>query len=80
MTRPDQRGRSGGSTLDVGDGVAHRFEVLGLFIGNADAELFFGGIDDLDHRQRVHIQIIGERLVQLDVVDWNAGDLIDDLS
>ena len=75
----DQHWRSGGSAFDIGDCIADCLEVLCLFIGNADAELLFGGIDDLDHRQRVHVKIVGERLVQLDVVGWYAGDLIDDL-
>src|SRR5918998_5623535 len=70
---------SGSGALDVGHGVADGLEVLGLLVGDADAELLLGGVDDLDHRQGVHVQVVGERLVELDVLGGDAGDLVHDL-
>src|SRR6478735_10668187 len=70
---------SGLRALDEGDGVAHGLEVLDLVVGDRDAELLLGGDDDLDHGQRVHVQVVHERLVELDVVGVDAGDLVDDL-
>ena len=44
-----------------------------------DAELLLGGDDDLDHGQGVDVEVVDERLVELDVVGVDAGDLVDDL-
>jgi hypothetical protein len=65
--------------LDVGDGVADSLEVLHLVVGDLDAELFLGGHHDLDHRQRVDVQVVGEGLFLGDVVRVHAGDLLEDL-
>src|SRR4051794_30321384 len=65
--------------LDVGDGIADRLEVLHLVVGDLDVELLLGGDDDLDHRQRVDVQVVDERLVELYVVGGDARDLVDDL-
>src|SRR4051794_29748141 len=65
--------------LDEGDGVADGLEVLDLVVGDLDVELLLGGDDDLDHGQRVDVEVLDERLVELDVVGGNAGDLVDDV-
>src|SRR5690349_8203783 len=65
--------------LDVADGVADGLQVLDLVVGDAHRELLLGGDDDLDHRQRVHVEVVGERLLELDVAGGDAGDLVDDL-
>src|SRR6188768_3866555 len=65
--------------LDEGDGVADGLEVLDLVVGDLDAELLLGGHHDLDHGQRVDVQVVGERLVLGDVVGVHAGDLLEDL-
>src|SRR3954454_10417516 len=70
---------SGLRALDEGDGVADGLQVLDLVVGDRDAELLLGGDDDLDHGQRVHVQVVHEGLVELDVVGVDAGDLVDDL-
>src|SRR4051812_28913375 len=72
-------GTSGLGPLDEGDGVADGLEVLDLVVGDGDAELLLGGDDDLDHGQRVHVQVVDEGLVQLNVVGVDAGDLVDDV-
>ena len=68
-----------GRSLDEGDGVADRLEVLDLVVGDLDAEVLLGGDDDLDHGQRVDVQVVDERLVELDVLGGDAGDLVDDV-
>src|SRR3954452_14348896 len=75
------RGGSGGglSLLDVRHGVADGLEVLDGVVGDPHGELLLGGDDDLDHRQRVHVEVVGERLVELDVLGGDAGDLVDDV-
>src|SRR5690606_10593661 len=70
---------SAGGALDVGDGVADGLEVLGVLVGDGDAELVLAGVDDLDHGQRVDAQVVDEGLVQLHVLDSDAGDVVDDL-
>jgi len=42
-------------------------------------EALLGGDDDLDHGQRVDVQVVGEGLVQLDVLNRDAGDLVHDV-
>src|SRR4051794_10831662 len=65
--------------LDEGDGVADGLEVLHLVVGDRDAELLLGGHDDLDHGQRVDVEVVDEGLVELDVLDGDTRDLVDDL-
>src|SRR5687768_18332757 len=65
--------------LDVGDGVAHGLEVLHLVVGNLHAELLLGGHHDLDHGQRVDVQVVGTGLLLGDVVRVHPGDLVEDL-
>src|SRR5450759_5163112 len=77
---PPQGQGSGLSALDVGDGVADGTEVLRVVIGDRDAELVLAAVDDLDHRQRVDVEVVGERLVELHVLDRDTRDVVDDLS
>src|SRR3954465_3420665 len=72
-------GGSGLGALDEGDRVADRLEVLDLVVGDRDAELLLRGHDDLDHGQRVDVEVVDEGLVELDVIGIDAGDLVDDL-
>src|SRR5687767_7601154 len=74
--------RVGGSVLgvlDERDRVADRLEVLHLVVGDGHTELLLGGHDDLDHGQRVDVEVVDERLVELDVVSGDTGDLVDDV-
>src|SRR3954471_1893483 len=71
-------GRDAGR-LDVLDGVADRAQVARGLVRDANAEALFRGHEDLDHRQRVDLEVVDERLVHLDVVLGHAGDLFDDL-
>ena len=64
--RRDQRLRPG--LDDEVDGVADGLEVLDLFVGDLDVELLLGVDDDRHHRDRVDVEVVGERLVQLDRV------------
>src|SRR5687767_12224061 len=68
-----------GVRLDVGDGVADGLEVLHLVVGDLDAELLLGRHDDLDHGQRVDVEVVGERLLFGHVVGVDPGDLFQDL-
>src|SRR5689334_18956904 len=72
-------GRSGLVLEDVVGRVADRLEVLDVVVRDLDVEALFGGDDDLDHGQRVDVQVVGEGLVQLDVLGGDPGDLVDDL-
>jgi hypothetical protein len=58
--------------------VADGGEVLDLFVRDLHAELLLGGDDDLDHGERVDVEVLGEGLVQLDVLGRDSGDLVDD--
>src|SRR5690349_16864113 len=65
--------------LDVADGVADGLEVLHLVVGDLDAELLLSRHHDLDHGQRVDVQVVGEGLLLGDVVRVDPGDLLQDL-
>src|SRR4051794_25154170 len=65
--------------LDVGNGVADGLQVLHLVVGDLDAELLLRGHHDLDHGQRVDVQVVGEGLLLGDVVRVDPGDLLQDL-
>src|SRR4051812_26478877 len=67
---------SGSRLLDVGDRVADGTEIFHVVVGNLDAKLLFGRDDHLNHRQRVDVEIVGECLVELDVVDGHSRDLV----
>src|SRR5215467_2137441 len=65
---------------DVLDDVLDGLEVLQLVVGDLYAELVLGRHRDLDHRQRVDVQVVHETLVRGDLVGGNAGHLVDDLA
>src|SRR6478609_2209699 len=65
--------------FDVGDRVSHRLQVGQLVVRDLDAELVLGLHGDLDHGQRVDVEVVGEGLVGADVGGAHAGDLLDDL-
>src|SRR5438309_375064 len=83
VTGGRDRALGGGSGLGVGqdvvDRVADRRQVLDLVVRDLDVELLLGRDDDLDHAERVDVQVADERLVQLDVLDLDAGDFVHDL-
>src|SRR6516162_10316895 len=64
---------------DVVDDVLDGLEVLQLVVGDFHAELVLGRHRDLDHRQRVDVQVVHEALVRGDLVRGDARDLVDDL-
>src|SRR4051794_1905634 len=71
--------RSGARLLDVRHGVADRAQALHVVVGDADAELLLGVDDDGHHRQRVDVEVVGERLLGLDVARGDARLLVHDL-
>src|SRR5262245_66679826 len=73
------KGCRSGVLLDVADCVADRPEVFHVVVGDLDAELLLRGDHDLDHGQRVHVEVVDEGLVELYVRRGDAGDLVDDL-
>jgi len=58
---------------------AHRPELGGLLVGDLHTELVLGLDGDLDHRQRVDVEVVDERLLGSDVTGVDTGDLLDDL-
>src|SRR5690349_6797942 len=46
--------------LDEADGVADGLDVAELVVGDGDAELVLDSGGDLDHRQRVDVEVVGE--------------------
>src|SRR3954454_11494199 len=68
-----------GRVLDERDGVADGLEVLDLVVRDRHAELLLGGHDDLDHGERVDIEVVDEGLVELDVLGRDSRYLVDDL-
>src|SRR5437773_1086683 len=66
--------------VHVVDDVLDRLEVLQLVVGDLHPELVLGGHRDLDHGQRVDVQVVDEALVRGDLVGGDAGDLVDDLA
>src|SRR5690349_11454261 len=73
------RGGSGLVLEDVVGRVADGLEVLDVLVRDLHVEALLGGDDDLDHGQRVDVQVVGEGLVQLDVLGGDPGDLVHDL-
>src|ERR1039458_3221212 len=56
------------SHLDVVDGVAHRLQVLEVLVVDPEpdralAQLLFERLDQLDQREGVRVQVLGERRV-----------------
>src|ERR671913_2560098 len=65
--------------LDVADRVADGLDVAELVVGDRDAELVLDGGGDLDHRQGVDVEVVGERLLRGRVGGRDAGDPPQDL-
>src|SRR3954470_4978444 len=65
--------------LDEADRVADGLDVAELVVGDGDTELVLDGGGDLDHRQRVDVEVVGERLLGGGVGRGHAGDLLQDL-
>ena len=66
---PPTGSASGLGALDVGDRITHGLQVLGILVGDRDAELVLARVDDLHHGEGVDTQVVDEGLVQLDVDD-----------
>src|SRR6516225_10079008 len=64
---------------DVVDDVLDGLQVLQFVVGDLHAELVLGRHRDLDHRQRVDVQVVHEALVRGDLVRGDARDFVDDL-
>src|SRR5215470_19918801 len=79
--RSGQGPRSGRDfgAADVVDDVLDGLEVLQFVVWDLHAELVLGRHRDLDHRQRVDVQVVHEALVRGDLVRGDARDLVDDL-
>src|SRR6478672_5572897 len=54
--------------FDVVDGVPDGLDLLGVLVRDLDLELLFEREHQLDDRQRVRLQVLGERSLQLDLV------------
>ena len=65
--------------FDVLHGVTDGAEVLGLLVGDLDAELLLAGVDDLDHGQGVDVEIVGEGLLLGHLGLLDTGDVVDDV-
>src|SRR4051794_37212787 len=77
-------GRQGGPSsalvlLDEADRVADGLDVAELVVGDGDTELVLDRGGDLDHRQGVDVEVVGERLLRGGVGGGDAGDLLQDL-
>src|SRR6516165_5058184 len=77
--RPARSGRNA-RAAHVVDDVLDRLEVLQLVVGDLHPELVLGGHGDLDHGQRVDIEVVDKALVGGDLVGGDARDLVDDLA
>src|SRR5690606_38528422 len=53
---------------------------LELVVGDLDAELVLRGDRDLDHGERVDVEVVHEALLRGHVGRRDAGDLVDDLA
>src|SRR6516165_7347236 len=84
--RPRRRGRgrprSGryARVPHVVDDLLDRLEVLQLVVGDLHPELVLCGHRDLDHGQRVDVQVVHKALVRGDLVGGDARHLVDDLA
>jgi hypothetical protein len=65
--------------LDEADRVTDGLDVAELVVGDGDAELVLDGGRDLDHRQGVDVEVVGERLLGGGVGGGHTGDLLQDL-
>src|ERR1700744_3351753 len=64
---------------DEVDDVLDRLEVLELLVGDLDAKLVLGRDGDLDHGQRVDVEVVDEVGRRGHLVGGGPGDLFDDL-
>src|SRR3954452_20381289 len=69
--------RSFGALVDVFDRVLDLFDLLGLVVGNLDAELLFESHDQLDRIERVRSEVFDERRFGLDLFGVDT-ELLDD--
>src|SRR5687768_3681466 len=53
-----------GVALDVLDGFLHARDLLGVLVGNLDAEFLFEGHDELDRVERVRAEVVHERRIR----------------
>src|SRR3954453_4140833 len=78
-----ERGQGGPSSalvlLDEADRVADGLDVAQLVVGDGDTELVLDRGGDLDHRQRVDVEVVGERLLGSGVGRGHPGHLLQDL-
>src|SRR3954463_15236723 len=65
--------------LDVADRVTDGLDVAELVVGDGDAELVLDSRRDLDHGERVDIEVVGERLLGGGVGRCHTGNLLQDL-
>src|ERR1700690_4598442 len=65
--------------LDVVDGVSDSLDLLGVLVGDLDLEILFERQYQLDHRQRVGLEVFGERGFGLHLVGRYLELLDDDL-
>src|SRR4051812_15375808 len=64
--------------LDVGNGVTDRLQLRQLLVGYLGAELLLHGHRDLDHGQRIDVEVVDEALLRGDVLGLDVGDLVED--
>src|SRR3954447_13372146 len=69
--------RSLGALVDVLDRVLNLLDLLGLVVGNLDAELLFESHDQLDRIERVRSEVFDERRFGLDLFGVDT-ELLDD--
>src|ERR1700760_3495137 len=68
-----------GVLVHVVDDVLDRLQVLELVVGDLHAELVLRRHRDLDHGQRVDVEVVNEALLRGHFVGGHTRDLIDDL-
>src|SRR5216684_3075871 len=69
--------RSFGALVDVLDGVPDLLDLLGLVVGDLDAELLLEGHDQLDRIERVRSKVLDKRRFRVHFVGIDA-ELLDD--
>src|SRR6201991_3705552 len=82
MLPPQERPRTGGASLvlrDVVHRVADRLQLGQLVVGDLHPELVLGLHRDLDHRQRVDVEVVDEGLLDGHLGGVDTCDLLDDL-
>jgi len=64
-------------SFDVVDGVPDGLDFLGILVRNLDLELFLEREHELDDGERIRLEVIRERGLQLDLVGGDL-ELLDD--